>query len=284
MLIDQTGSEKGLLERGEQKSLQTDRVILVPGPEEEVSTVRWMYEQFVNHGRSELEIAETLNRRGIKTDLGREWNRGTVRQILTNEKYIGNNVYNRTSFKLKRKHVHNAPDIWVRKDGAFQSIISSELFYTARGVVQERNRRYSEEELITLLKRLSQRTESISAATIDAAEGIPPAATYRSRFGSLLAAYRMADCMPDRDYEYIESNRRLREKWPSMVSDVQRRLRAVGASVAEDVDTGYLTINGEYSASVVLSRCRRTPGGSLRWQARFNASIAPDITIFGTDG
>src|ERR1700712_2164712 len=32
-LIDQSGASKGVLSRGEQKSLQTDRVVLVPGPE-----------------------------------------------------------------------------------------------------------------------------------------------------------------------------------------------------------------------------------------------------------
>ena len=40
---------------------------------------------------------------GILTDLGRQWTRGTVHQMLINEKYIGNNVWNRVSFKLKKK-------------------------------------------------------------------------------------------------------------------------------------------------------------------------------------
>src|SRR3984885_11348000 len=34
-LIDRDGNSKGLLRRGERKSLQTDRVILVPGPDKE---------------------------------------------------------------------------------------------------------------------------------------------------------------------------------------------------------------------------------------------------------
>ncbi|WP_442483311.1 recombinase family protein [Aeoliella sp. SH292] len=279
MLIDQTGEEKGQLFRGQQKSLQTDRVVLVPGPEEEVATVRWIYAQFVQAGKSEAEIAEALNRQKLRTDLGRPWTRGTVRQILTNEKYIGHNVYNRTSFKLKKKHVRNAPEMWIRKDSAFPAVVSEELFYTARGIVQERNRRYSDEELIAMLRRLASHSETISAAAIDAAAYTPPAATFRSRFGSLIAAYRLAGCMPDRNYDYIEVNRQLRRQWPTLVSDVQNRLQAVGASVAEDAETGYLLINGEYSASVVLSRCRTTSAGSLRWQASFHPAIAPDITI-----
>jgi hypothetical protein len=42
-----SGQFKGILKRGEQKSIQTDRVILVPGPQEEVDIVRWIYRTFV---------------------------------------------------------------------------------------------------------------------------------------------------------------------------------------------------------------------------------------------
>ena len=99
VLIDGGGNRKGELKMGEHKSIQTDRVILEPGPDEEVKTVRWMYQAFVTEGKLETEIAVSLNAQGIKTDFGREWNRATVHQVLINEKYIGNNVYHRTSCK-----------------------------------------------------------------------------------------------------------------------------------------------------------------------------------------
>ena len=92
MLVDQQGHAKGVLSQGQQKSLQTDRVVLVPGPPEEVAIVREIYRLFVDEGEVESEIATSLNARGIVTDLGRSWTRGTVHQVLTNEKYIGNNV------------------------------------------------------------------------------------------------------------------------------------------------------------------------------------------------
>src|SRR5258705_6571378 len=79
-LIDQNGEMKGDLARGEQKSIQTDRVVLVPGPPEELETIRWIYQAFVDEGKVESEIAELLNGRGIRTDLGRHWTRGTVHQ------------------------------------------------------------------------------------------------------------------------------------------------------------------------------------------------------------
>jgi hypothetical protein len=93
---------------------------------------------FVVQRRTEREIAETLNAEGILTDLSRSWTRGTVHQVLTNEKYIGNNVYNRGSFKLKTKRVANPPDIWVRRDGAFEAIVEQDFFEAAQRIIQDR--------------------------------------------------------------------------------------------------------------------------------------------------
>jgi len=56
-LIDEHGAIKGVLVRGEHKSIQTDRVILTPGPDEEVALVRDVYRAFVHEGRSESVAA-----------------------------------------------------------------------------------------------------------------------------------------------------------------------------------------------------------------------------------
>src|SRR5450631_681684 len=63
MLRDVTGQHKGVLNRGEQKSIQTDRVILVPGPPEEMEIVRWMYRMFVEERMLESRLAKMLNER-----------------------------------------------------------------------------------------------------------------------------------------------------------------------------------------------------------------------------
>ena len=60
MLVDQNGTRKGVLKRGEHKSLQSDRVILVPGSDEETAVVRRIYRMLNNEGLKELEIAERL--------------------------------------------------------------------------------------------------------------------------------------------------------------------------------------------------------------------------------
>jgi DNA invertase Pin-like site-specific DNA recombinase len=101
LLIDEHGKSKGELLPGQRKSLQTDRVILVPGPKLETDAVRRIYQMFVEEGKQESEIADLLNMVGLTSDLGRPWSRGTIHQILVNEKYIGNNVYNRVGPKAR---------------------------------------------------------------------------------------------------------------------------------------------------------------------------------------
>ena len=279
MLIDEHGNEKGLLKHGEKKSIQTDRVILVPGPSEEVEIVRSIYRMFIKEGKTEAEIAEILNGRGTLTDLGRKWNRGTILQVLSNEKYIGNNVFNRTSFKLKQEHVRNPPEKWVRKDGAFEAIVDSRDFGTVQGILLERSRKFTDQEMLEKLKVLFEKYGRISGIIINETEDMPSSSVYASRFGSLIRAYRLVGYAPDIDYSYIEVNRRLRAKHPEIVAEVIAQLRSQGSTVEQDEETGLLLVNTEITVSLALSRCVRTKGGSLRWNIRLEQGFKPDITI-----
>src|SRR3546814_8798907 len=87
MLVDEQGQQKGILERGEHKSIATDRIVLVRGPEDEVATIQEIYRQFVEGRRSEREIADWPHEQGIMSDLGRSWTRGAVHQILRSEEH-----------------------------------------------------------------------------------------------------------------------------------------------------------------------------------------------------
>ena len=279
MRIDQNGEPQGILDWGQRKSLQTDRVILVPGPEEEVETVRWMYREFIDGGRLEGEIAAALNEKGIVTDLGRPWTRGTVHQVLTNEKYIGNNVFNRHSYKLKGEHKNNPPEEWVRADGAFEAIVDPRLFFTAEGMIRERNRRFSNDEMIDRLERLLKKKGFLSGFIIDEADDMPSSGCYASRFGSLTRAYSLVGFTPDRDCRYIEINRTLRQIHAREVARAIAEIERLGGSVSQDAATDLLTVNGEFTASIVVARCRHTKAGSRRWKVRLDTGLAPDLTV-----
>jgi DNA invertase Pin-like site-specific DNA recombinase len=278
-LVDQAFNVKGELSRGEHKSIQTDRVILIPGPFGEVDIVRWIYRTFVNEGKNEREIAESLNKRGILTDLERAWTRGTVHQILINEKYVGNNVWNRSSFKLKQHHVQNNPEAWRRADGAFTPIVDQTLFASARKIIDERSRRLTSDELLQLLRQLLEENGYLSGLLIDESETGASSAVYRSRFGSLLRAYQMITYTPARDYRYIEINRDLRRLHPEVLSAVIAGIEQSGGTVIIDAATDLLIVNGEFALSVVLVRCRQTEAGSLRWQIHLDSGLVPDLTV-----
>ncbi len=278
-LIDQHGTIKSELTRGEHKSLQTDRVVLMPGPDDEVRIVNLIYKWFIDDGIMESEIAARLNGMKVRTDLDREWTRATVREILSNEKYIGNNIYNRISFKLKKHRVANTPDMWIKKEGAFEAIVSPELFYTVQGIIRARAHRYNKEELIEKLRNLFERRGFLSGLIIDEAEGMPSTAAYVHHFGSLIRAYQAVGFTPDRDYRYLEVNQFLRRLHPQIVTHTEQMIADMGGHIERDPATDLLRVNREFSVSLVLARCQTHDNGRHRWKVRFDTSLAPDITV-----
>ncbi|MEI9979919.1 MAG: recombinase family protein [Edaphobacter sp.] len=278
-LIDRDRTSKGLLGRGERKSLQTDRVILIPGPEQEVEVVREIYDLFVTGKKNEREIVEDLKGRGISGEHGRLWTRATVHQVLTNPKYIGANIYNRRSFKLKQKRVKNPLQMWIWREDAFEPIVSADQFYAAKAIIEARHHHLSDQELLDRLRLLLQRYGRLSGILIDESEDTPSSSCYCSRFGSLPRAYELIGWTPERDYAYIEINRKLRRKYAELISSILNQLQSLGATVSRDPISDLLTINAEYTASIALARCRETHGGSHRWHIRFDGRLNPDVTI-----
>jgi DNA invertase Pin-like site-specific DNA recombinase len=279
VLLDQTGAVKAELGRGEHKSLQTDRVILQLGPQEELNIVQQIYRWFTNDGLNEWAIAMRLNDMSISSDLGRAWTRASVHGVLTNEKYVGCNVYNRRSFKLKKLRVTNTPDMWIRKDDAFDAVVPQALFYTAQGIIRARSRRFSDVELVEQLRTLFNHRGYLSGLVIDEAEGMASSSVYGQRFGSLMRAYQMVGFTPARDLRYIETNRHLRRLHPKIVAEVETQIEHLGGRLYRRNDTDLLDVNHKFSVSLVLSRYQMLDSGCRRWKVRLEASLAPDITL-----
>ncbi len=279
MLVDQNGQHKAVLKMGEHKSLQTDRVVLIPGPDEEVKVVLWIYQAFINEGKSESEIAQSLNAQGVATDFGRAWNRATVHQVLTNEKYIGNNVYHRTSFKLKLKHVVNPQEKWIRADGIFEGIVEPSIFHTAQGIILARSRKLTNDEMLEKLRGVLKKHGRICGMLIDEADDLPSSAAFSHRFGSLVSAYRLIGYEPGIDYSFIEINRKLRMEHPKIVASLIQRIGNLGAVATWDDQKHLLHLNNELRVSIVLCRHQITGGGSSRWVVRLDEGLKPDITV-----
>jgi DNA invertase Pin-like site-specific DNA recombinase len=277
-LIAMDGTPKDLLFRGQQKSIQTDRVILVPGPAEELQVVREVFEVFESGEQTESQIAQSLSNRGLLTDLSRAWTRGTVHQLLTNPKYAGMNVYNRRSFKLKKKRIVNPPGMWIRKEAAFEAIIPLEQFLRVQQIIQARSKHFTDEEMLEQLRNLFRRYGTLSGILIDETEEMPSSSTYRSRFSTLVRAYTLVGFTPARDFAFIELNRALRRAHAEQCETLLSKLRESG-SVRQDPITELFIVNEEFSLSLIVARCQATASGSTRWNLRFDASLRPDVTI-----
>jgi hypothetical protein len=87
---------------------------------------------------------------------------------------------------------------------------------------------------------------------------MPSSSAYQTRFGSLLRAYELVGFTPDRDYRYIEINRALRSMHPNVVANVVAGIEHAGGSVKQDPASDLLTVNDEFTASIVVVRCRTT--------------------------
>jgi hypothetical protein len=169
--------------------------------------------------------------------------------------------------------------MWICAEGAFEPIVDRALFDAAQAIIRERSHKLSNEEMIAALQQLLQNHGYLSGLIIDETERLPSSSAYQSRFGSLLRAYELVGFTPDRDYRYIEINRTLRRMHPNIVTDVIAGIEQAGGSVKQDPATDLLTVNDEFTTSIVVVRCRTTPAGSLRWQIRFDVGLWPDITV-----
>ena len=201
LLVNDAGVPKVILKSGQYKSLQTDRVITILGPPEELDTVRWIFSTFVIDRKPEIEIAEILNQKGIEHAPGRPWTYRRVHNLLENEIYIGNGVWNRTSIKLGRRRTHNRPEAWCRVRCNFEPVVNPTLFDHAQAIIQKRSRRLSDEEILEPVRLLLRKRGYLSAKLIDASAGVVSASTLTSRFGSLPKVYARLH------YNYSEMSR-----------------------------------------------------------------------------
>jgi DNA invertase Pin-like site-specific DNA recombinase len=282
MLVGTDGTVKAVLASGEEKSIQTDRVILVAGPEEEVRLVHSIYHWFVDDALNETQIAMRLNMQGIKSNLGRTWTAEAVKNVLTNEKYIGNNIYNRRSKKLSARQGMNAPDMWIRKDSAFEAIVPVELFNAARNVFAERRPRYENGELLDHMLAVYKKYGRISQkliAKIGQAQGKASPTTYQNHFNGMLSAYRQigysGGSRAKAEVTRLHSLA-IRQK---VAAEVEQLLVNSGATVTRDPQDLILKINGEFSIGIRVFRYVIRLGRRPFWHLQARLERDGDLTL-----
>nr|WP_312958380.1 recombinase family protein [Enterobacter mori] len=279
LLVDENGIAKEILGFRKRKSIQTDRVILIPGPKNEIKIVNRIYDLFIDDNMPEFIIAERLNEQNIPAENGTLWTRAKIHQILTNEKYIGNNIYNKTSSKLKSRLVKNPKNEWVRCDKAYKPIISKKKYNKAQEIIQLRSVHLTNDELLEKLKQKLESNGKLSGFIIDEDDTGPSSSVYRTRFGGLLRAYTLIGYKPEHDYSYIQINEALRSFYSGIIEDFKGEILKSNCYIDEYKYAPMLYINDELLISVLITKCTPMKSGKLRWKVRFDNSQKADITI-----
>lgn len=271
MLVDASGKRKGVLQRGEQKNLKSERVVLVRGPNAEVKIVRRIFSSFVIHRKNRTQIAEELNAEGLPSPGGKRWTALTISNLLANELYLGHIVFNRSSMKLAGRRVDNPPEMWIRHDNAFKGIVDPRLFARTRKRLAEvaNNKKETDQQLLDSLAALLRRKGRLSVHIILAAKGVRHPAVYTKRFGSLMRAYELVGYRPDNRYRFMEIAVEIDRTICSVVDDIIINLRGRGVNASFLHELYLVTISGGLTVSVAVARAVSDGGTkSHRWEVR----------------
>jgi DNA invertase Pin-like site-specific DNA recombinase len=259
LLLDEARHPLHPLAPGQRKSIQNQRVTLNPAESDEARVVVRIFDEFVNQGQSERQIAKSLNREGVLSPGGMGWSRSSVRHILQNEKYVGTIVYNRTTQKLKTPRRENPQEKWVKTPDAFEGIIEVETFLKAQAIYQRRREKYESETMLAGLRRVFEDNEFYRPSLLRSAE-LPTAACYGQKFGSLDFAFQQL-------FTPLRNEAR---------KDVEAKLQTVLGEVLSYAD--FLVLDRKLTLS--LQPVVPTPHGyAAYWPLRRDSRAVIDLTL-----
>lgn len=186
-LVDAEDRPVRLLKRGERNRDPSHRTRLVAGPRRERRVVRRIHRAFAEQGLDMAVIARSLNAEGLPAEDGARWTAVRVRQILTNPKYVGDLVSRRRRRRPDGRRELREADAWVVAEGAGPALVSRAVFAATQAALAAREG-LSDTALLDLLRTVAATHGVVSEPRLKAL-GHPQPRAYRTRFGSLKAAY-----------------------------------------------------------------------------------------------
>lgn len=108
--------------------------------EQQAEIVRFIFSEILS-GKSLHTIAKQLNQRNVPTKKGSQWSGATIRDMVCNEKYIGDVIFQKTfsDSQFKRQHNNGEKDQYLIKNH-HEAIISHEDFEAIQLVIEQRGK------------------------------------------------------------------------------------------------------------------------------------------------
>jgi hypothetical protein len=139
--------------------------------------------------------------------------------------------------------------------------VSTVDFLSAQKLLDARNRRWADDEMLERLRELLRATERLSNRIIDKAESIPRSQSYTTRFGGLIRAYALIGWTPERDCNFVQANLIVRAHRTRLIDSIEQQVNKVGGSLTFCKRRRLLTINNEVTVLVRVAHCyKKTPG------------------------
>jgi DNA invertase Pin-like site-specific DNA recombinase len=267
MLISADRSSKQQLARGERKSIATDRVILVPGPPDEIQVVRDIYRMLITEKRTVHAIPQEVNQRGVEYDVESKWDYQAVYAILSHPKYTGCHVFGQTSGKLYTPVVKLPKSEWILTPGALEPVVDQATYFGAQRILQGRTINQSDEDLLNSLRELLASEGRLSLKLIQNCHAVASPSTYRHRFGSLRRAYELIGYGCADQFGPIDVRRRTQALRDQLIGDI-------AATFPDDIAVvrrggrwrSQLRMKNGWIVSVLVARSVKVWKNAVRWR------------------
>lgn len=268
LAVTKDGAPRRILEYGEAKGAVTDRVVLIPGPGHEAATIKRVYGLYLEQKLSEPAIARLLNTENVVSEFGRPWTHSMVNSLLTNLKYCGTLAFNRKSGKLSTRRKRTPSAEWILNEGAIEPLVSLSLFDQARQERARRLRRYTQGELLALLRTCHDTHGKVNAKIIAADPSMPDPQLFVRGFGSLIAAYDAAGLAQCPSHIFVETKRVIASRRRDLLLEATKLAVLAGASVDPGVAPYSFTINQTVHVQVEVATRRRPKKGLVNWKVK----------------
>jgi DNA invertase Pin-like site-specific DNA recombinase len=276
-IVDENGQPKGLLGRGQWKSISTDRVILVPGSSDARRTIRLAFDLYTKEHNSRREIADTLNARQMFRG-SHPWTLPMLQKLLTNPVYKGAYAYGRHHVTPSGPR-HVPVDKWLVREQAFSGIISERQWNAAAARIQEEVTPLVDAEMLESLKRLWKRKGKLNTDLINAARDVPSVPAYVYHFDGLNEAYRLIGYPIKHDLSFVRAIRLSRQLRRSICDRICEGVKCLGGNADCLPTQGMLRLNGNITVKVTVIKGWERPGLNTIWRLLLGQVIAADVVI-----
>lgn len=206
--------ETRLLQRKQRKSMQSERIQWVHGPQEELDLVRRIFRLYVTPGASIPTVVSILQAEGVRTPLGGVYTQSIIHALLRCEAFAGHFVWGRERYKAGKLERKRAA---VRAPSTLEPVVEAALWKEAQDKLWFRRRlRRDKEELLKALRDSLARHPGLTTLDLEAM-GLPSRRAYANAFGSVSRALALAG----RD--------------PKLVRAIHERRKVLGRKVGDQV-------------------------------------------------